>query len=56
MGQVYFFSKFLSRQWWYVTPIQPSAAKREGIENVEEILKFDSMVGMQAGGLSIHGE
>jgi len=33
-----------------------SAAKREGIENVEESLEFESMAGMQAGGMSIHGE
>jgi ectoine hydroxylase-related dioxygenase (phytanoyl-CoA dioxygenase family) len=33
-----------------------SAAQREGIENVETSLEFESMAGMQAGGLSIHGE
>mmetsp|Transcript_7665 Transcript_7665/g.14475 ORF Transcript_7665/g.14475 Transcript_7665/m.14475 type:complete len:185 (+) Transcript_7665:709-1263(+) len=33
-----------------------SAAKREGIDNVEESLEFESMAGMQAGGMSIHGE
>jgi Phytanoyl-CoA dioxygenase (PhyH). len=33
-----------------------SAASREGIENVEKCLEFESMAGMQAGGISIHGE